>query len=191
MKKKNCFGLKGYAGGYPSTQEQKDDIKEYIAQYGLEWDTPIKEHPFYKDYLSKFRIDWKVATPPEVFMSAREKDLLVRLVLGSFSSSYSLSLTERWKADPTEKAEVDLRISVESKGQYISKTISELFGLQIRRLFSIYIDEQIHLLMDAEDEDEIEEYREEQQKRLQGYADKMKDISSDGSQFSDLEKILS
>lgn len=190
MKKKNCFGLKGYAGDYPSTQEQKDNIKEYIAQYGLEWDTPIEKHPFYKDYLSKFRIDWKVATPPEVLMSAREKNLLVRLVLGSFSSSYSLALTERWKANPTGKAEVDLRISVKSDGRYISKTVSDLWSFQIRRLFSIYIDEQINLLMAADDEDDMEEYREEQQKRLQGYADKMKDISSDGSQFSDLERIL-
>lgn len=189
MKKKNCFGLR-CANDYPSTQEQKDDINEYIAQYGLEWDTPIEEHPFYKDYLSKFKINWKLATPDGVWMTKREKDLLVKLVIGSFSSSYSLALTERWKADPTEKAEVDLRISVESKGQYISNTISDLFGFQISRLFSIYIDEQIHLLMAAEDEDEIEEYREERQKRLQGYADKMKDISSEVSKFSDLEKLL-
>lgn len=190
MKKKNCFGLR-CANDYPSTQEQEDDIKEYIAQYGLEWDTPIEEHPFYKDYLSKFKIDWNLATPDGVWMTKRDKDLLVRLVLGSFSSSYSLSFTEGWKANPTGMAEVDLRISVRSDGKYISKTVSDLWGGQIRRLFSIYIDEQIHLLMAAEDEDEIEEYREERQKRLQGYADKMEDISSDGSQFSDLEKILS
>lgn len=190
MKKKNCFGLR-CANDYPSTQEQEDDIKEYIAQYGLEWDTPIEEHPFYKDYLSKFKIDWNLATPDGVWMTKRDKDLLVRLVLGSFSSSYSLAFTERWKANPTGKGEVDLSISVKSGGQYITKTVSELWGFQIRRLFSVYIDEQIHLLMAVEDEDEMEEYREEQQKRLQGYAEKMEDTSSEESQFSDLEKILS
>jgi len=189
MKKKNCFGLR-CANDYPSTQKQEDDIKEYIAQYGLEWDTPIEEHPFYKDYLSKFKIDWNLATPDGVWMTKREKDLLVRLVLGSFSSSYSLSFTEGWKANPTGMAEVDLRISVESKGQYSHNNVSDLFGFQISRLFSIYIDEQIHLLMAAEDEDEIEEYREEQEKRLRSYAEKKQETSSEESQFSDLEKIL-
>ena len=195
MNKIKCFGLEGSAAVFPYTEEQKENAKQYIARYGLDWDTPIEEHPFYKDYLSKFKIDWTLSVSSDVLMTEKEKDLLTRLVVGSFSSSYSLSLTERWKAHQTEKSEIDLRISVDvdpiREDQKNSESVSKLGDDQIWRLFSIYINEQISLMLDLDDDDDIEDYQEEQQKRLRTYENKIKGISEGASQFNSLENILS
>ena len=190
MKKKKLFYFNEFIEDYASTQEKEDDIKTYMVKYNINRNTPIEEHPFYEDYLSKFKIDWVLAVPENVQMDEREKNLLIRLVLGSFSSSYTLSLSDDWKRNPTETVQVELRISVAVEDKYVSKSVSELWSFQIQRLFYIYINEQISLLMAVDDEEEMEEYKNEQQTKLQKYESKMKDVLEEAELFPCLEKIL-
>lgn len=74
-------------------------------------------------------------------------DLLLRLILGSFSSDYQLAMNE-------ERNLNDLIITVKNGDQSITKTIAELWSFQILRIYEIYIEEQLNMeILRAEDEE--------------------------------------
>lgn len=127
--------------------------RKFVGKY-----TAIEELPFYKDYLSQFITNFDLVIPVDVEMSAQDCDFLMRLVMGSISSSYYLELDEEWKSHPLDNIKVHLRILTDSDGVSRTKLIDELCTFQIERLFGIYLDEQIELQI---------RNNEEQKKRFQ------------------------
>ena len=128
--------------------KEKEDKKEIVEKYEkyfwkIEWD--IKDQIWYTDYLSKFPSQSYLT--PEDLEDDFDRDILEKLVIGSFSSDYEL------KQD-NKDGEWELYIAVKSWDQSIVKTVSELWSFQILRLYEIYIEEQMNLqiLMNEEDE---------------------------------------
>jgi len=128
---------------------EKAEKKQIVEKYEqliwpIKWD--IKDQDWYTEYLSKFQpIEYKI---PEELKEDFDWDLLLQLVVWSFSSDYELKKEEN----------VDLKelfIAVKSWDQSVVKTISELRSFQILRLYEIYIEEQINLhslMMEEENE---------------------------------------
>ena len=128
--------------------KEKEDKKEIVEKYEkyfwkIEWD--IKDQIWYTDYLSKFPSQSYLT--PEDLEDDFDRDILEKLVIGSFSSDYEL------KQDGKDW-DWELYIAVKSWDQSIVKTVSELWSFQILRLYEIYIEEQMNLqiLMNEEDE---------------------------------------
>ena len=149
--------------------KEKEDKKEIVEKYEkyfwkIEWD--IKDQIWYTDYLSKFPSQSYLT--PEDLEDDFDRDILEKLVIGSFSSDYEL------KQD-NKDGEWELYIAVKSWDQSIVKTVSELWSFQILRLYEIYIEEQMNLqiLMNEEDESwesEQEALMSERQVRLKKWA---------------------
>lgn len=182
MKTSDLF--KDFVMDYSDNPEKVECIKQYETKYEIQDGTPIEDHPFYKDYLSRFDVDWEPVTPEVYDMTPQNWDLLVRLVLGSFSSKYDLSLDEQWKKNPIGRPRVNLCIGVTCKDSSITKTLDELWSFQIMRLFSIYINEQIDLvgLLDDENDDEDCEAAmllEEREQRIKTYRKKMENLMAE------------
>lgn len=117
---------------------EKEDKKLTIEKYEsilwpIEWD--IRDQLRYSDYLAKFA-SFDYITPDDIGNDFN-RDLLQKLIIASFSSSYELKKDDK-------KNWYELYITVKSGDQTIVKTISELWAYQISRLFEIYIEEQIN-----------------------------------------------
>lgn len=128
---------------------EKEDKKEIVEKYErlfwkIQWD--IKDQIWYTDYLSKFPSQSFLT--PEDLDDDFDRDILEKLVIGSFSSDYELKQDDK-------DGDWELYIAVKSWDQSIVKTVSELWSFQILRLYEIYIEEQMNLqiLMNEEDED--------------------------------------
>lgn len=150
---------------------QKDEKKQIVEKYEkacgpIQW--TLKEQNRYTEYVSKFS-PMKYLTPNEL-KDDFDRDLLLQLVISSFSSDYELkSKDTEDKKDDDKDALRDLYIAVKSGDQSVVKTVSELWSFQILRLYEIYIEEQmnLHALM-SEDEKEktaIQAEREMRQKK--------------------------
>ncbi len=127
----------------------------------------IEDMPFYRDYLAGFDVErafygYKLAA--ENGNSAATRDdllMLFRFVVASFSSSYEILFDE-------ETQSVDLSITVKSGGASLTKSIKELYTIQIIRLFEIYMNEQVELFaLEYGDPEEYSEDAEEQQQMQQ------------------------
>ena len=142
--------------------KEKEDKKEIVEKYEklfwkIQWD--IKDQIRYTDYLSQFSTQSYLT--PEDLEDDFDRDILQKLVIGSFSSDYELKQEDNWWWD--------LYISVKSWDQSIVKTVSELWSFQILRLYEIYIEEQMNLqiLMNEDGEEwEKEALISERQVRL-------------------------
>ena len=114
-------------------EKKRSSITRYESIFG-EIPNNIYECAFYKDYLHYFKpVEYKV---PEEIIDDFNYDLLLRLSAASFSSGYKLINTGQG---------IELSITVISEKNKITKKISELWPLQIFRLYEIYIEEQINL----------------------------------------------
>ena len=129
--------------------KEKEDKKEIVEKYEkyfwkIQWD--IKDQVWYTDYLSQFPTQSYLT--PEDLDDDFDRDLLEKLVIGSFSSDYELK-------QEGKKWGWELYIAVKSWDQSIVKTVSELRSFQILRLYEIYIEEQMNLqiLMNENNED--------------------------------------
>ena len=183
--------------------EKEERVKKYEEKYEIGKGSIIEDHPFYKDYLSRFNLDprFELITPDGVVMSPQEWDLLARLVYGSFSSSYSFILDEEWKRNPTDKIRVHLSISVESGGAYTSKKLDELFTLQIERLFEIYVNEQIDLVVIYDDDDDEHlgpfgdfndnsDRDEGRDERIESFEKKLNNLKSEADSYIKLQQLI-
>lgn len=135
---------------------EKEDKKEIVEKYEkyfwkIQWD--IKDQIRYKDYLAQFPAQSYLT--PEDLEDDFDRDILEKLVIGSFSSDYELKQEDKewwW----------ELYIAVKSWDQSIVKTVSELWSFQILRLYEIYIEEQMNLqILMNEDESEDGEWEKE------------------------------
>ena len=143
---------------HPNKPNDKKTVLKYEELFGSQEGLSVRDQPFYKDYLSQFKIPFKVSVPVDGPEDC-DWDLLLRFIFGSLSSRYALQLEEEWKENPQIVPKVQLSITVTSGDQQIRKYLDDLWDFQIRRLFEIYLLEQMDLailLKDAEEGIEFE-----------------------------------
>lgn len=154
--------------------EKKQIVEKYEKLFGPIQGT-IQDQIRYTEYLSRFpNLEYKV---PEELKNDFDRDLLEKLVVGSFSSDYEIKKIDDKKEKPEWPSIKDLYIAVKSGDQSVVKTVSELRSFQILRLYEIYIEEQMNLhALKAEDENEknaIDSERDLRVKRRQAVLDTM------------------
>jgi hypothetical protein len=142
--------------------EEKRNL--YTKWIGISNVNSIEEEPFY-DYLCKFElITYNVPLEFKVFY---DWDLLLRLVVSSFSSTYKIVMPCEdliWKNSP------ELEINISSKGEIVTAHISELWSYQILKLFEIYVEELINLqILYTEDKREAECIARVRNEKLKAY----------------------
>ena len=104
-------------------------------------ETPLSKLPFYKDYVSKFKLpktlrDKKILTMDISKMSQDDCLLLLKLVAASWSSEYEIDYN-------AEQDALQLTIIVKARGVECRKTLQELWHHQEEDMFLIYLDEQL------------------------------------------------
>ena len=141
---------------HPTKPNDKETVLKYEKLYGSQEGLTLRDQPFYKDYLSQFKIPFRVSVPvnsPDDF----DWDLLLRLIFGSLSSRYALQLEKAWKEKPEIIPKVQLSITVTSGDKEIHKKLDELWDFQILRLFEIYVLEQLSLAILIKEDEHGEE----------------------------------
>lgn len=136
--------------------EKKTDILDrYTQYYGDQSNMDIHDTTFFKEYLNKFVCPFQLATP-EGLEDDFDWDLLVKLIVASFSSEYDLVLDKEWKKNPIGKPKVHIYVTVTSRKQTITEDIEELWSFQIMRMFEIYVEEQMDFFnIIAEEKEDI------------------------------------
>ena len=148
MVKEKGFTLDGAKNKLKENPEKREIIEKYEK---LVENLPddFRQTIIWKDYLSKFDTEWIELVMPEFIDEEFDLDLLFKLIIWSFSSTYVLEKAENWKY------ELIINVSVGDKS--IAKKFSELWGFQIARMYEIYIEEQMNLeILKHEDEKEAE-----------------------------------
>ncbi len=159
---------------HPNKPRDKETVFKYEELFGSQKGLTLQDQPFYKEYLSLFRIPFKVSVPENI-SDDFDWDLLFRLIFGSISSSYSLDLKREWKKNPQLDPLVQLSITVKSEDKDITRVFDKLWSFQILRLFEIYVLEQLDLAIlekEEEEKDKIEAVEREKVEKLRIYRKK-------------------
>ncbi len=149
------FNFQSFISDLRENPEKKDAIEKYEKFFGeITWD--IKDQKWYKEYIQQFEtVEYNV---PEEIKDDFDRDLLMQLVAGSFSSEWTMDV---------ENNQIEFIVTVQSWEQVVVKKISELWWFQVLRLFEIYIEEQINLeVLMAEDENEKESIESQRDARI-------------------------
>ena len=199
MKKNNhyLFHFDSFVKEALESEKYHDSIVNYGKAYESLEKTALEDTTFYKDYLSKFDISGFEIKPPEDLEDEFDYELLVRLIVSSFSSNYVLSLDETWKDDPTVSAEplTNVSVFVKTDSGSQNKDLQELWSFQVLRLFEIYLIEQIDLAvlyaeeMEGEDEETANSVSEERQLRLRRYEGRKKQLLKDAGWIRSINDI--
>ncbi len=141
------FDFKEFIDNLRDNDEKKDIVEKY-EKLVEPLPEAFEDTIIYKDYLSKFNVGDLDLLYPEYIDEEFNWDLLIRLVISSFSSGYALDNNEdSWK--------LELVINVSAGDKHIAKKLHELWGFQIARMYEIYIEEQMNLeILAHEDEKE-------------------------------------
>lgn len=146
--------------------KKRNIIRKYEALFGSLKNVDIRQTHFYRNYLSKFNFPFRVSTPEDL-EDDFDWDLLQRFIVGSYSSKMRLEINQEWLKNPTNDIVVDIFIIVTKEGRIIEKKLEELWAFQIYRLYKIYIEEQMSMLVavyvkedenDSEEDEEVTEY---------------------------------
>lgn len=135
----------------------KDD--EFYLKFldAIPEDAKIEDIPLYKEYLSKFDLARAFGTIPfktgSDDASLKDYELLIRLILASFSTTYE------FKYDEEEEA-VELELTAKHGGRAISAKLQDLLLIQIDRMLLTYLNEQFEIICTVESDEDIEEARE-------------------------------
>ena len=159
---------------HPNKPRDKETVLKYEELFGSQKGLTLQDQPFYKEYLSLFRIPFKVSVPENI-SDDFDWDLLFRLIFGSISSSYSLDLKREWKKNPQLDPLVQVSITVKSEDKDITRVFDKLWSFQILRLFEIYVLEQLDLAIlekEEEEKDKIEAVEREKVEKLRIYREK-------------------
>ena len=159
---------------HPNKPRDKETVLKYEELFGSQKGLTLQDQPFYKEYLSLFRIPFKVSVPENI-SDDFDWDLLFRLIFGSISSSYSLDLKREWKKNPQLDPLVQLSITVKSEDKDITRVFDKLWSFQILRLFEIYVLEQLDLAIlekEEEEKDKIEAVERKKVEKLRIYREK-------------------
>ena len=97
--------------------------------------TPLKELPFYKEYLRYFDM-YGIFLQKPLFSKIFDMDLLIKLIVGSHSNTYDFELDEDG---------LRLAIHVSNEIKSIKQYLDKLDTFQITRMYSIYLNEMISL----------------------------------------------
>ena len=104
----------------------------------------LEDLVFYQDYLSKFSLGDTLGELPllfnknEIYLTKADCEILLQLVAGSLSSTYQLNLN-------LEENALELAITSRVDTIELTKNLQELNGDQVRRLYRIYLQEQLAL----------------------------------------------
>ncbi len=141
------FDFKEFIENLKENDEKKDIVEKYEKNVEI-LPEKFEDTIIYKDYLNKFNTNNLDLLLPEYIDEDFDFELLVKLVISSFSSSYVLEKDqETWK--------MELLINVSAWDKHVAKKLSELWGFQIARMYEIYIEEQMNLeILAHEDEKE-------------------------------------
>lgn len=131
------------------TDKEKVETLNKYEEYFWTIKGDIKDQVRYTDYLAKFAFQ-PYAVPEDLDETDFDRDILQKLVIGSFSSDYE------FKKEGDEGV-FELYIAVKNGDQSIVKTVSELWSHQIMRLYKIYIEEEISLQVLLHGDDNNEE----------------------------------
>lgn len=133
-------------------------------------DLPVEEHPYYKDYLSKFNHDreWELIYPKGWEKCFFDWNLLTLLIFGSFlkNVSYKLELDRAWTLNPQGKPRVHLIFQIRDDEAPNIKPLDEYRFTQAVQQIRIFTEEQIGNYELAAEDDDCSEYEEEKAKRL-------------------------
>jgi len=140
--------------------KQRNIIRKYEALFGSLKDVDIRQTRFYRNYLSKFDLPFRVNTP-ENLEDDFDWDLLLRLIAGSYSSEMRLVINQEWLKNQSDEILVDVYIKVKSGNNEIEKKLDELWAFQILRLYEIYIVEQMNMLVAVYEDDDDDESEDE------------------------------
>ena len=162
---------------YNDEESKRLTYTNYIEIYG---DNPtIESEPFYTEYLSAFK-------PIEYcFNKSLENEFsfeaLLRLTVASFSSEYKFQLAKR-------ETIPELLITVGNGRQKVTRTITSLMPMQIKRMFDIYMEEQMNLAGLLTDECERLAIEGERLKRIKQYQVRLNEIAA-LTDYKNVEKI--
>lgn len=184
MEKTFIFDFGTFVNDIRQNEEEKKMVVAFEHHFGNLDGQRLEHMPFYKDYLSKIEIpSWiveKLDIPYEL-KDDFDYELLLRLVAGSFSSSYVLIYDAK-------KDQVTLRISVSNGNTCIEKNLQELWSFQIERLFEIYITEQMNLtVLTKEKDDEKTAIEMERKVKLLGFSKKVESLQRKKGQSIEYE----
>jgi len=141
------FDFEGFIESLRENEEKKEIVEKY-EKLVEPLPSKFEDTIIYKDYLSKFDTSKIDLLLPEYIDDDFDWDLLLKLVIGSFSSTYVLDVDEETGKDV-------LVINVSAGDKHVAKKLSELWGFQIARMYEIYIEEQMNLeILAHEDEKE-------------------------------------
>jgi len=132
----------------------------------------IEDEPFY-EYLQEFSpIQYKV---PVELMNDFDWNLLLQLIVSSFSSSYEIELLydDDYIFGIDEIVLPELVINVYNGGMCVAKKVSDLWSFQIQKLFEIYCEEQLNCQI-LNMEDDFSGIDDERKMRIKAYNIKRK-----------------
>lgn len=177
------FDFKLFVDELRNNSEKREIIEKYEEKVeSLNGIEDVRDTLFYKEYLSQYNmhkdLNFVLKVPEELYHDY-DWDLLLRLTLASFSSSYSLSLTEQWKQMPVYEIEIMLQIIVEDGPEKVTKKLDELWSSQILRLFEIYVEEQMNLAILKEEDEDFEAIESERQVYMKNFNGQINDIVND------------
>ena len=135
----------------------KDD--EFYLRFldAIPEDAKIEDIPLYKEYLSKFDLARAFGSIPfktgSDDASLKDYELLIRLILASFSTTYEFIYDE-------EEEAVELELTAKHGGRVISAKLQDLLLIQIDRMLLTYLNEQFEIICTVESDEDIEEARE-------------------------------
>lgn len=152
------FDFLAYIQELREKEDKKKVVEEYEEIYWPLW-WSVKDQLRYTEYLTQFVFHPFVL--PEEIKDDFDRDLLQKLIVWSFSSDCVLEKIEN--SDIRE-----LVVSVKSGDQSVVKRMSELRWFQVKRLYEIYIEEEmnLHILLKKE-EQEKEAILSQRQARVQ------------------------
>lgn len=147
-----------------------DDLRDIIKERGgkddefylkfldaIPEDAKIEDIPLYKEYLSKFDLARAFGSIPfktgSDDASLKDYELLIRLILASFSTTYEFIYDE-------EEEAVELELTAKHGGRAISAKFQDLLLIQIDRMLLTYLNEQFEIICTVESDEDIEEARE-------------------------------
>ena len=122
----------------PYDDEIISDLDFMLNVYDIDYfNLPIKELPFYKDYLRFFNTEEIIdyIKPLPIFFKEIDKDLLIKLIVGSNSLKYNFELNEFGK--------LNLIVSIYAGKIGGDKNLAVLYKPQIFPLYKILLKEMI------------------------------------------------
>jgi len=185
MEKNNyLFKFQDFVEESMKEEESRKKLLQYSQYYGSLEGVSLEDTEFYKNYLSKFDVSGIKVVVPERWENMFDYDLLTRLIAASFSSDYELSLDECWKDSCQGVPLVNLSIFVTSNSRSMQRSLKDLWILQIRNLYTIYLQEQLNISTVLAEGEQSEIVNERRQRLLKTFEARKNQILEEAKWYS-------